>query len=1346
MKVRSSFFSTALLFLAQIILLSCDGTGDLRKGIGKFFTDIPPQTVNPTTSGNNTNGTTTGSTTNGNPGNNSWACQHPDAVNSTPICHETPGPCIFYACKDQRFAEYEIYLSFKRYVEDHGGEIFHDPNLCVTPNPPGENICNHPSAVNYLEEGDCNFKACNDPDYLEYHQYEDFMEWVEENGGTVTADNSLCLTEKQILGCTDSRATNYNPEATAPDTCVFKACNDPNYQGYDAQLISEFNNYINNIGGGEIQNDQSQCGDLKISGCQLQQASNWVENAEIPTACIFKACTDQSAPNYNQSVIDILNSLLADYSAGGEIVNDPNLCSSTEVVGCMLPGATGANPYNPNANTPGPCTFELCLDTNYLGYNAALVALYQGFVSSYSGGGEVVNNQSLCGVQSKLGCMLVGADNYDATANKPGPCTFKTCTNSQYLGFNQGLMDQYQNLINNYTGGGQVTNDQAQCGEAIVEACLHPMATNFNSSGNKENGSCTFAGCLNENAGIYYNLALQHAVTTYQAQLAAAQIPFTGSVDGNVNCDKPGCTDQSADNWSPIFNIEDGTCNFSGCFDSQFAEYDPAKYQAIQTYLANLDAQNISHSGQITPFGCQTPTSIPGCMVDFAVNYNSNANEENGTCQFKTCLDPAYEEYNPDHKLRIDDYLAEWTLELNEENFESTCSTPRKQCNHPDAINYTGENPPPPLCGGSNQTTQQCIDNHPFVSYVCDDFGNKFEFCSNSGNLGTEICDLHLDYTTHCQNAANINTYYCHLFRIYKSYCDPNTSTGSEYCIFTACTLEGYEGYDQYQQYLNYINQFGGEIIPDNSPESCGNISTTDGGTTDGNPDNETFDITVQYNSCDHAQEDVDIHLIYDNSSSMTNILTKVKQALSNLSNLLAGTNSTINFYALCDVDSNLQIETISNSPLVKKKTYHLPAPVATVNINGSNDISQLSSEIAAKLNTINLVNLDEEKGMCFISRMIDYKLSNSISRKQIISIVTDENDTYGEYTGYYGNYCPTAHECLKSYEVKTQTLNGYYLAKVRALKVYGDYTVNNEVQTKSRYAYFDHDPDIFNYEPVYVGVLNSPGYMRGCTDEERNWLEVNSGVSPIEHCKIKAVNYYTLLKENTDLKNAIGSNNCGATNFNVGGVNYPNVRAYYMSKHNKPYHQFVSCHYQNSNYTFSSSQNVVSYLDFANNAPTMSQAQLYMLNQLNASAQSKVGFAHVVYDVNNNSCVGVENSNKQHGAAYLGLHTKLLANSFLSSTGDVCKNDNNATFASLISTQSSQVPLLKYYINGWPTGVSIQSIEVKLIGSSGNELPISNQDYLISTDSIGTFIEFNSNLQSVLSNYTTIRIEIILN
>ena len=91
-----------------------------------------------------------------------------------------------------------------------------------------------------------------------------------------------------------------------------------------------------------------------------------------------------------------------------------------------------------------------------------------------------------------------------------------------------------------------------------------------------------------------------------------------------------GCMLAYADNYSASANTDDGSCQFLGCTDEAFIEYDP---------LYNQDTD---------PTSCFT-IKVYGCTNSIAFNYDSLANTDDGTCvpTIYGCMDPTYDNYNP---------------------------------------------------------------------------------------------------------------------------------------------------------------------------------------------------------------------------------------------------------------------------------------------------------------------------------------------------------------------------------------------------------------------------------------------------------------------------------------------------------------------------------------------------------------------------------------------------------------------------------------------------------------------------------------------------------------------------
>jgi len=143
-----------------------------------------------------------------------------------------------------------------------------------------------------------------------------------------------------------------------------------------------------------------------------------------------------------------------------------------------------------------------------------------------------------------------------------------------------------------------------------MPGCTDPLAFNYVSEANTDDGSCRFAGCTDPNNDNY----------DPNANWEDGSCFIVGCMDPNANNYNPeamqegdciylGCTDSLADNYDPQANQDDGSCFIQGCMEEAADNYNP---------LADVP-------GDCIYFGCTDST---------AVNYNETANTDDGTCFF----------------------------------------------------------------------------------------------------------------------------------------------------------------------------------------------------------------------------------------------------------------------------------------------------------------------------------------------------------------------------------------------------------------------------------------------------------------------------------------------------------------------------------------------------------------------------------------------------------------------------------------------------------------------------------------------------------------------------------------
>lgn len=143
-----------------------------------------------------------------------------------------------------------------------------------------------------------------------------------------------------------------------------------------------------------------------------------------------------------------------------------------------------------------------------------------------------------------------------------------------------------------------------------IPGCTDPLAFNYVSEANTDDGSCRFAGCTDPNNGNYDPTANWEDGSCF----------IVGCMDPNANNYNPeamqegdciylGCTDSLADNYDPQANQDDGSCFIQGCMEEEADNYNP---------LADVP-------GDCIYFGCTDST---------AVNFNETANTDDGSCFF----------------------------------------------------------------------------------------------------------------------------------------------------------------------------------------------------------------------------------------------------------------------------------------------------------------------------------------------------------------------------------------------------------------------------------------------------------------------------------------------------------------------------------------------------------------------------------------------------------------------------------------------------------------------------------------------------------------------------------------
>ena len=471
-------------------------------------------------------------------------------------------------------------------------------------------------------------------------------------GNTITTNTDIKTSEfsfqgigraasvpQPILGCTDTTALNFNPNASVDDgSCTYPptGCTDPLANNYDPLATIDdgsctFNNTwsCDPVNGGImlITNGTGiytsatlanascpACGSNTINGCTDPLSYNYDPTATCDDgsciACIY-GCTDSTIGGYEfpdiygfcvtPSVTPGSNGL-CDPGDGYTVTNyDPNAtCDdgscATAYGGCMDPLA---NNYDALANyDDGSCTYDVygCTDPSMFNYDP-LATVNDGscvpvtfgctdpLASNYDPAANT-DDGSCCLIS---GCMDFTALNYDPNAcfePSPSPCTYPgldwasidPCVGCENLG------EAY--LIANYPAVHR-SNSEQTC------AAFQYTFGSYGGGLTLPDGTTTPFGPSGNGTNYYSQYTLPNGSYGYSWNCPWAQV---GGCSGYV----VGCTDPQATNYDPSATCNDGSCI----------------------------------------------AVIQGCTDPIAANYFAGADIDDGSCLFFGCTDPSSTAYN----------------------------------------------------------------------------------------------------------------------------------------------------------------------------------------------------------------------------------------------------------------------------------------------------------------------------------------------------------------------------------------------------------------------------------------------------------------------------------------------------------------------------------------------------------------------------------------------------------------------------------------------------------------------------------------------------------------------------
>ena len=316
---------------------------------------------------------------------------------------------------------------------------------------------------------------------------------------------------------------------------------------------------------------------------------------------------------------------------GGDCASDDNangVCDDEEVYGCMIDLACN---YNPEATiSDASCDFATCLSfgcndesaCNFdpeVNFNDGTCVYAQPPYDCLGNCESDADGDGVCDLLEIPGCQDETACNYNAEATDPPAAGFE-CTYAEALYQCDGT------CINDADGDGL-------CDELEVVGCQVSTACNFNAQATDP------ADCL----------IADGPCESCSGELDGTGVVIVSDADGDGVCDADevvGCQDAIACDYNPAAT-DSGACEYdscAGCINDTACNYDAtATLDNGSCVYADDACEECADDGTVLLSdadgdGVCDQDETNGCINPFACNYNEFVTEDDGSCEFLSCI------------------------------------------------------------------------------------------------------------------------------------------------------------------------------------------------------------------------------------------------------------------------------------------------------------------------------------------------------------------------------------------------------------------------------------------------------------------------------------------------------------------------------------------------------------------------------------------------------------------------------------------------------------------------------------------------------------------------------------